>query len=266
MYWLGLFLAFIIGNILGLVGGGGSILTVPLISFFFHESLLLATTYSLFIVGISSGIGVLQRINKAEIDFKKGILFVIPSMFTAFAIRLWLMPLFPIRFNVSDWAISRDLVIGILLIAVMIFTGLKTWKKHEDIVPKQEVRRLEVVLYGVLTGMLSGFIGAGGGFIIVPILMRMGLEMRKAVGTSLFIITIQSFVALGGDFFNPEIINGGIDWQLLFMISIVCMFGVLSGSYLQPRFSTKLLRRLFSLLLLVVSAWLIVKMLVDAFH
>lgn len=262
MYWVGLFLAFIIGNILGLVGGGGSILTVPLISYFFNESLLLATTYSLFIVGISSGIGVLQRLKKSEIDYKKGILFVIPSMLTALAIRLWLMPLFPLRFTVHDWAVSRDLVISLLLISVMVFTGLKTWKRQEYVEEKRHVRRFEVVLYGVLTGMLSGFIGAGGGFIIVPILMRMGLEMRKAVGTSLFIITIQSFVALSGDFFNPEIIHGGINWQLLFLVSAVCMSGVLVGSYLQPIFSTQLLRRLFSILLLLLSVWLTIKLLI----
>ena len=110
------------------------------------------------------------------------------------------------------------------------------------------------MLFGVLTGLLSGFIGAGGGFIIVPILIRLGMDIRKAVGTSMFIISIQSAIALSGDIFNPQIVaEGGIDWVLVSVITSLTVGGVLVGTYLQRYFSGKLLRRVFSFILIAVA-------------
>ncbi len=261
MYYIGIFIALLIGIILGLVGGGGSILTVPLVHHFFGETMFLSTTYSLFVVAVAASIGVLQRLSKDQVDFKNGIIFVIPSMLTAFSIRLWVMPLFPIQFSVSDLELSRDLTITIILIAVMIYTAIRTLiSKREATDARTSIS--VVMLFGILTGILSGFIGAGGGFIIVPILLRMGLDMRRAVGTSMFIIAIQSYVALIGDAFNKEITqSGGIDWGLLLTITGITVVGVWIGTAFQKRFSGKLLRAFFSILLLLVSIGLIIKML-----
>lgn len=260
MYIIGLILSLIIGVVLGLVGGGGSILTVPLVNEFFGESLLVATTYSLFVVAIASGFGVLQRIRHDQVDFKQGFVFVVPSMITAFAIRMWVMPLFPISFALSDFQLSRDIVITVLLITVMFYTAFRTlFSKKKP--AKADTKNSVVILFGILTGTLSGFIGAGGGFIIVPILLRLGLDMKKAVGTSMFIIAIQSSVALIGDFFNPEIMeNGGIDWQLLLIITGVTVAGVFIGGLFQKKVSGTFLRNVFSLILLIVASGLIVKM------
>lgn len=261
MYIIGIVLALLIGIILGLVGGGGSILTVPMFHYFFGETMLMSTTYSLFIVAIASSFGVLQRLPKKQVDFHKGIIFVIPSMLTALSIRLWIMPLFPISFSVNSFELSRDVAITILLIAVMIFTAIQTLKKKSE-KALQQTTTFEIAMFGILTGFLSGFIGAGGGFIIVPILLRMGLDMKKAVGTSMFIIAIQSFVAVIGDFFNEEITRGsGIDWELLIHITIITVIGVLIGTLLQKRFSMERLRKIFSFLLLAVAAGLMYKLL-----
>lgn len=254
MYVLGLILSLFIGVVLGLVGGGGSILTVPLVHYVFGESMLLATTYSLFIVAISSGFGVLQRLKSGAIDFKNGLIFAFPSMITAFSIRLFVMPQFPLTFSISDFELSRDFVISILLIIVMFYTAFKTLLGKKKVVV-ESVSTITIILFGVLTGLLSGFIGAGGGFIIVPILLRLGLDMRKAVGTSMLIICIQSFVALTGDFFNPEIYEGnGINWTLLLTLTGITILGVFLGTYLQKFLSGKILRKLFSYLLIVVAA------------
>lgn len=120
MYLVGLLLSLIIGIVLGLVGGGGSILTVPLVHYVFGESLFLATTYSLFVVAIAAAIGVITRIPKKQIDFRGGIVFVIPSMITAFLIRRYVMHLFPISFSISGFELSRDFAISMLLIVVML--------------------------------------------------------------------------------------------------------------------------------------------------
>ena len=253
MYILGLFLALLIGVVLGLVGGGGSILTVPLVHYFFDESLLIATSYSLFIVAVASGVGVLQRLKSDVIDFKNGVVFVIPSMITAFVIRAFVMPMFPLNFAMSDWQLSRDTLISILLIVVMLFTAFRTLYR-KDRIPPERIALPTIVFFGIITGSLSGFIGAGGGFIIVPILLRLGLEMKRAIGTSMFIICVQSFVALGGDFLNDEIdIQHAINWNVLGILTLVTMSGVFVGSYLQNIFTGKVLRKVFSGLLILVA-------------
>jgi uncharacterized protein len=260
MYIIGLLLSLIIGIVLGLVGGGGSILTVPLVHEIFGESMLVSTTYSLFVVAIASGFGVLQRLKRREVDFKQGFVFVIPSMIVAFSIRMWIMPLFPISFALGDFQLSRDIVITVLLISVMFYTAFKTlFSKGKP--SKTDTSIMVVILFGILTGILSGFIGAGGGFIIVPILLRLGLDMKKAVGTSMFIIAIQSSIALIGDMFNEEIMsNGGIDWNLLFVITGVTVGGVIIGGLFQRKVSSKFLRNVFSIVLLIVAGGLIFKM------
>ncbi len=253
MYIIGLFLALLIGCVLGLVGGGGSILTVPLVHYFFGESMLIATSYSLFIVAIASGVGVLQRLKSDVIDFRNGIIFLIPSMITAFVIRAFVMPQFPLKFSISDWQLSRDTVISILLIVVMLFTAFRTLFR-KDRIPPERIALPTIVLFGILTGFLSGFIGAGGGFIIVPILLRLGLEMKRAIGTSMLIICVQSIVALGGDLLNHEIdIQHSINWNLLILLTLITMVGVFIGTYLQSIFTGKLLRKVFSGLLILVA-------------
>lgn len=262
MQIIGLILVLLVGLVLGLVGGGGSILTVPIVNYFFDTNMLLATTYSLFVVAVASSIGVLQRLKTDQVDFKKGIVFVIPSMIVAFSIRLWIMPMFPVSFSVLQMELTRDVVITVLLIVVMLYTALKTLsgKKNAE-VKAPDATIISIVLFGVLTGALSGFIGAGGGFIIVPILLKMGLNMKKSVGTSMFIITIQSFVALIGDFFNDEITEmGGIDWPLLLIITGITVVGVFIGTKFQKHISGNVLRNIFSLLLIAVAIGLIFKM------
>lgn len=259
MYIVGLFLSLIIGIVLGLVGGGGSILTVPLVHYFFGESLFLATTYSLFVVAIAAGIGVITRIPKKQIDFRGGIVFVIPSMITAFIVRRYVMSMFPIAFSVGGFELSRDVSISILLIVVMLYTAFRTMFSRKPQVGAS-VGVPVVILFGIFTGLLSGFIGAGGGFIIVPILLRMGLDMKKAVGTSMFIIAIQSAVALAGDFSGKALTTDNpIDWQLLFLITGVTVVGVIAGSLLQKYFSGGALRKVFSYVLIAVAVGMIIQ-------
>lgn len=262
MIFLGALISLLIGIVLGLVGGGGSILTVPMVHYLFGTSMLLATTYSLIVVSIASGVGTLQRLPSKQVDFKQGLIFLIPSMSIAFLIRRFILPLIPESFHFLGVHLSLEIIIALLLVGVMLFSAIKTlFSKRE---PSSEVPSITiVVLFGSLTGLLSGFIGAGGGFIIVPILMRLGMEIRKAVGTSMFIISIQSAIALLGDLFNPQITaDGGIDWKLLSVITILTVMGVFLGTYMQRYFSGKLLRQLFSYLLIVVALGVLIQKLI----
>lgn len=253
MVYLGFILSLLIGVVLGLVGGGGSILTVPLVHYFFNESIYVATSYSLFVVAVSAGVGVLTRIGKDRVDYRGGIVFAVPSMITAFLIRRYVMNLFPVSFPIGEFDVSRDVFISVLLLVVMFYTAYKTLFGSPQ-VQGGKVGIGVVILFGVATGILSGFIGAGGGFIIVPILLRMGLDMKKAVGTSMFIVTIQSAVALLGDFLSKNLEGeNSIDWFRLGMITGMTVIGVLIGGYIQKYFSGKLLRQLFAYVLVAVA-------------
>ncbi len=259
MYIFGLILSLFIGLVLGLVGGGGSILTVPLVHYAFGEPMLLATSYSLFVVAMSASFGSIQRIRNKEVDFEKAFIFVVPSMLTAVAIRLWVMPLIPLDFKILGVEFHRSSVITVLLIAVMLYTAIRTLLNKKPSKP-DPVSRETIILFGILTGLLSGFIGAGGGFIIVPILLGMGLDMKKAVATSMFIIAIQSGIAMIGDFFNPEILEMGINWPLLLAITGVTILGVFLGNIFQKKVSTTWLKKAFSILLILVAIGLFYKL------
>lgn len=239
------------------MGGGGSILTVPLVNIFFGTSMMLATTYSLFIVTVASAVGAARNVKSGNIDFRQGIIFVIPSMIVAFVIRKFILPNFPENLMIGEYSLSLDALISIILILVILFVALKSLlsQRIKSAVGNQVI---VILLFGVFTGALSGFIGAGGGFIIVPILLRMGLDMKKAVGTSMLIISIQSFVALIGDSTNPEILNG-INWPLLLSLTAMTIGGVLIGTQLQKRFSGKFLRLAFNILLILVASGLTFK-------
>lgn len=252
MQILGLFLALIIGLVLGLIGGGGAILTVPLVEYFFDQSTYTATTYSLIVVTIAALFGVLQRLNKGLFAMREAIIFVIPSMLVAFSIRLLEIPEF-IAFHGKVF--SRDELISFLLVVVMLFVSVRLFfpKKKENIhIVRPSI--FVIVLLGILTGAMSGFLGAGGGFIIVPILLGLGLEMKKAVATSMLIVTVQSAIALSGDYINK--IGPGtlvIDYPLVLLLSFLTIIGVYFGTLLQRNLSGSFLRRMFATVLLFVA-------------
>ena len=257
MQILGLFLALIIGLVLGLIGGGGAILTVPLVEYCFGETTYAATTYSLIVVTIAALFGVLQRLNQGLFAMREAIIFVIPSMLVAFSIRLLEIPEF-IAFHGEIF--SRDELITILLVIVMLFVSIRLFlpKKKENI----EIVRpsvLVIVLLGILTGAMSGFLGAGGGFIIVPILLGLGLEMKKAVATSMLIVTFQSAIALSGDYINK--IGPGtlvIDYPLVLLLSFLTIIGVYFGTIMQRKVSGNFLRKMFATVLLIVALGILI--------
>ncbi len=258
MHIIGFIVTILIGIILGLVGGGGSVLTLPVVHYFFGVSMTQATTYSLFIVAMASLIGVLKRIKTKDFELKEGIIFVIPSTIVAFVMRLWVMPLIPEKFELLGVNTSKDMLMSILLIFVMMITAIRMIFKKE--IPEEYSNSTSrIVIYGSLTGLLAGIIGAGGGFIIVPALTKMGLSMRKAIGTSMLIITIQSFGALVGDVLNKQITNDSFDFMLLGYLTILTVMGVYVGTYLQAFFTGKILRKVFSYLLIAVSLFIAIE-------
>lgn len=254
MHLAGLFLAVVIGVILGLIGGGGSILTVPLVEYFFGESTYSATTYSLIVVTVASLFGVFQRIGKQLFAVREALIFVVPSMIVAFFIRAMVLEWIPESFVIGNMPFSRDLLLSVLLALVMLFVAFRMMRPVKNSEEAVMPGIAKILLMGALTGALSGFLGAGGGFIIVPILMGMGLEIRKAVATSMLIIVIQSVVALMGDVVSKAQTGGlQLDWKLVFYLSALSVLGVFIGTLFQQKVTGKFLRRMFATVLIVVA-------------
>lgn len=253
---MGYILSVVIGLILGLIGGGGAILTIPLVIYFFNTSADLATSYSLVVVTFAALFGVIQRINKNLFALKEALVFVFPSMFLAFMLRKYRDIILPNEFDLFNLHFTREGVTNILLIVVMIYVGIhmlrsKKTKEHIELTTFSYTR---TILLGVLTGCLSGFLGAGGGFIIVPILMTLGLDIKKAVATSMLIIVIQSAIALLGDYlsFDPNT-SEPYDWTLLGLLVVFTIAGVFIGTLLQHKITGKVLRLIFAWVLLIVA-------------
>lgn len=256
---IGLSLALLIGIILGLVGGGGAILTIPLVIYFFGKTSDVATTYSLIVVALSAFQGVIQRIGKSLIDFKKGFAFVIPSMVIAFLFRRFRKDVIPDYFQIANFNLSRDFVVDCLLVILMLivaFNMLQPKKKAGELLVQHTQRR--IITYGLIIGILSGLLGAGGGFIIVPVLLSVGLSMKKAVATSMFIVAIQSAIALIGDFSAPNFEFNQIDWSLAFMLALLSILGVFIGTKLQSIVSDMILKKLFAFVLLALACFIFI--------
>jgi len=251
---IGFILAILIGIVLGLIGGGGSILTIPLVEYVFGKSTYDATSYSLIVVSFSALFGVLQRLGKNQFAYKEALVFGIPSIIVAFIIRSTVIHFIPENFSVLDCELTRDGTLSVLLITVMIIVAIRMLHPHKNPENITLPSNVKIVTMGIFTGLLAGFLGAGGGFIIVPILIGMGLDMRRAVSTSMLITFFQSMIAILGDFLSKGKSGGfDIDWKLAISLSVLSMLGVFVGTLLQRHVSTKLLRKLFASILIVVA-------------
>lgn len=253
------FCALLIGIVLGLTGGGGSILTVPVLVYILNFNPIIASSYSLFIVGMTSLFGTLINFKKGNIVLKTSLLFAIPSLISVYITRKYIVHKIPeILIQNSYFTITKDLFLMVLFAVVMFYAALsmlRTPKKPstEAIEQKQNLFLITVQIFCV--GILIGFIGAGGGFLIIPALFHFAkLPIKKAIGTSLFIISANSLIGFSGD-----VQNINIDWDFLFSFASVAMFGVFVGIYLS-RFLNELgLKKIFGWFVLTMAIFILTK-------
>ncbi len=253
---LGYLGALIIGITLGLLGGGGSILTVPILVYFFKVDAVMATAYSLFIVGCSSLIGSINYWRKGLVRLKTAIYFGVPSVVMVFVTRKWIVPAFPDGqwVSIGSWGLTKDIFILTLFALMMILSSyfmIKGKKKPlKENVTGVRNPLFGVIVEGVVVGFLTGLVGAGGGFIIVPALILLfGLNMKEAVGTSLFIITVKSLVGFIGDATNDYT----IDYSLLLGISALAVLGILLGATVSNKVPGPKLKKVFGWMVLIMG-------------
>ena len=253
---LGYLGALFIGLVLGLTGGGGSILTVPILVYLMSISPVTATAYSLFIVGTTSTFGAIQNYRKNLVDIKNGFIFAIPSFIAVYLTRKFIVPRIPEIIIESPILITKNTFLMLFFAVIMIFGALSVLKKKSQNTNNEE--KINLILIGIQTftiGIIIGLVGAGGGFLIIPSLILFAkLPMRKAVGTSLFIIAMNSLVGFIGDVQNLE-----IDWVFLLTFSAISVVGIFIGMYLTKYTNESQLKKIFAYFVLVMAAIILLK-------
>lgn len=248
--------ALFIGISLGLIGGGGSILTVPVLVYLFGVSPVLATSYSLCIVGITSLVGAYQNLKRGLVDFNTVISFGIPSVITVLAVRKLVIPHIPAHlFFVGDVDVTFSFLIMILFALLMMVASVAMITNQKPQKSAFAHREIKFVFYGIGLGMITGLLGAGGGFLIIPFLVLfVKMRMKNAVGTSLFIIAINALLG-----FMVDIGHHDIDWHLLSIIILIAIAGVIIGGRLSKKIKSDKLRQIFGWFVLLTGLFILVK-------
>lgn len=255
----GYFGAIIIGLVLGLIGGGGSILTVPVMVYLFGLNPLVATAYSLFVVGITSLVGAIRNISKGLVDIRTAIIFSLPALLAVYLTRRFFIPALPdTLFQIKDFEISKEIGIMVFFALIMLIASyfmIFGNCKHCDNDEKTAVvyNYPMIVLEGLIVGFLTGIVGAGGGFLIIPALVLLAkLPMKKAVATSLLIIAIKSLIGFIGD-----VENLAMDWTFLLIFTLLSIGGIFLGIYLNKFIKESRLKNYFGWFVLVMAVYIL---------
>ena len=254
--------AVLVGITLGLIGSGGSILSVPILVYIMGVEPILATAYSLFIVGTTALFGGFQKAKQKLVDFRKVVLFGIPTILSVFITRKIIVPRIPeILFSTSVFTLHKSVFIMIIFAIVMIFASIRMIKPLQIEIQEGEgkLNYAKIFIQGVLIGLVAGFVGAGGGFLIIPALLFLTkTPIKMAVGTSLFIVAAQSLIGFLGDL-RPE---QNLNWNLLITFTICSIIGVFIGSYLSKKIEGEKLKTGFGWFVLAMGIYIILKELI----
>lgn len=249
-----------IGISLGLIGGGGSILTLPVMVYLLHISPVISTAYSLFVVGTTSLVGSFSFMRKRLVNYQAALVFAIPSFTTVFLTRRFLVPAIPNPlFSLSGFEVSKNVGIMVFFALIMLaasYSMIKSNKENKEN-PNAELKfnYLMIALEGGLVGVLTGIVGAGGGFLIIPALVLFArLPMKMAVGTSLLIIAAKSLIGFLGDLSNLS-----VDWAFLLPFTALSILGIFTGSYISKFIPGEKLKKAFGWFVLVMGIYIITK-------
>lgn len=263
---IGYIASIIIGLSLGLIGGGGSILTVPVLVYLFGVSPVLATAYSLFIVGFTSLIGVIPKYKQGFVCLPTAIVFGIPSIIAVFLTRKLIVPAIPNHIGtIGSLVIDKSMLLMLLFASLMLVASItmirsknnKEKGEQEKSNSKHKFNYPLIVVEGAVVGVLTGLVGAGGGFLVIPALVMLGkLPMKQAIGTSLFIIALKSLIGFLGDLSQEGQL---IDWQLLLVVTGLAIIGIFIGNRLSNKIEGEKLKKGFGWFVLVMGVYIFLK-------
>ncbi len=249
-----------IGISLGLIGGGGSVLTVPVLVYLFRIEPVLATGYSLFIVGITSAVGSVAYFRKGLVSLRTAIVFGLPSIAAVYATRVYLLPIIPAQLlNIGNFAVTKDILL-MLLFAILMIAASYTMIKKDSKTDHMPVQKLTfnypvILLEGVVVGTLTGLVGAGGGFLIIPALVLLSkLPMKEAVGTSLVIIAAKSLIGFLG-----EAASAQMNWPALLSITSFAILGIFIGTAVSKKIDGAKLKPAFGWFVLIMGVYILLR-------
>jgi len=260
---LGYMLAVVMGLTLGLIGAGGSILTVPIFVYLLGVKPVMATGYSLLIVGSAALMGTARYWQNSMVNLRAAAMFTVPAMLTVLATRTYIVP------NIPDpiAGIPKDNILMLLFAVLMILSAmymLSPAKVKSNASHRLDVSSATKLIFGSAgVGLLTGMVGAGGGFLIIPTLIALfGLQVKEAIGTSLAIIAINSLVGFTGD------LSVGIqlDWALLGAFLALTLLGMWVGTTLATRMEGAKLKKLFGMFTLLIGIAVLAKELYTLFN
>ena len=257
---LGYIASILIGISLGLIGGGGSILTVPVLVYLFRIDATLATSYSLFIVGFSSLVGAYRNYRKGWVSFKTAFLFGLSSITTVFTTRKLIVPRMPQEIaHFGTFSVNKAMLTMVLFAILMLMASLSMIrsKTNEQVetVADTTIPVYKLFVYGIGIGIVTGLLGAGGGFLIIPALVFLvKLPMKEAIGTSLLIIALNSLIGFTGDIGQYP-----IDWIFLLKITVIAIAGIFIGSELGKSIPGSKLKKGFGWFVLIMGIWIIMR-------
>ena len=262
LFILGYLAAIVIGVSLGLIGGGGSILTVPVLYYLFGVDPALATAYSLFIVGTSSLVGAFPKYKQGLISLKTALVFGVPSIISVFATRMWIVPAIPKEvFAIGDFVVTKSILMMVLFAILMVAASFSMIRENKaksvtNENEKQSFNYPVIIIEGLVVGLLTGLVGAGGGFLIIPALVVLSkLPMKMAVGTSLLIIAAKSLIGFLGDLSTNA---GNMDWGLLSSVTAIAVVGIFIGNLLSKKIDGNKLKKGFGWFVLIMGIYIII--------
>lgn len=256
---VGYLLAILVGVCSGLIGAGGSILAIPILVYVLDvEAAITAPAYSLFIVGFSSLIGAFLKYRKHEINLKDALFFGLPTIIGIYVTRKFGVPLIPeVIFETGSFVLTKRLLIMGIFAVIMIIAALIMIKENLNTTTKTSAKNVNIISFfgGLMVGGLSGLVGAGGGFLIVPALINFKkMDMKIAVGTSLAIITLNSFFGFVGSIGTTT-----INWKMLIVFTTFAIVGIVIGNHFSKKANSKSLKKGFGWFVLIMGTYIFIK-------
>ncbi len=265
MHLLGYIASLLIGVSLGLIGGGGSILTMPVMVYLFGISPVTATAYSLFVVGSTSLVGAVQQHKRGTVNTRMALLFAATSAGIVFLTRKWLVPAIPEHIaTINGFAVTGNWLTMVLFALLMLVSAVFMLRNQRNPATHQRAGEKfstgKLILFGTGTGLVTGVLGAGGGFLLIPALVLiLRLPMKEAVGTSLLVIALNSLIGFAGNLHDA-----GIDWRLLLSVTSLAIAGIVLGGYLNRKIPGAGLKKAFSWFVLAMGIYILATELASA--
>ncbi len=262
---IGYIAAIVIGFTLGLIGGGGSILTVPALVYLVGINPVLSTAYSLFIVGAASLVGSFSYMRQGLVSYQTALVFAIPSFTAVYLTRRWIVPAIPEQ--IAQWPVpggtnfilTKDIAVMVFFAIIMLLASFSMIRSARQEKPESKGGTITynyplILLEGAVVGVLTGLVGAGGGFLIIPALVLLAkLPMKLAIGTSLLIIAAKSLIGFTGDVGTQP-----IDWTFLLLFTAIAVVGIFIGTYSSRFIAAEKLKTGFGWFVLVMAGYILI--------